>query len=44
MLGNGPTQASVDEIIAARLDQAGLADQAADLVLASLLGDEAARV
>ena len=40
MEGNGATQASVDDLIAARLDQAALADRAADLVLASLLGDE----
>ena len=40
MEGNGTTQASVDELIAARLDQSGPSDLAADLVLASLLGDD----
>jgi energy-coupling factor transporter ATP-binding protein EcfA2 len=40
MDGNGATQASVDELIAARLDESGPVGRAADLVLASLLGDE----
>ena len=40
MEGNGTTQASVDELIAARLDQSGPSSLAADLVLASLLGDD----
>jgi energy-coupling factor transporter ATP-binding protein EcfA2 len=40
MEGNGIGQASVDELIAARLDQSGPAGRAADLVLAALLGDD----
>lgn len=40
MEGNGQSGASVDELIAKRLDQSGPAGRAADLVLASLLGDE----
>ena len=40
MEGNAPIGASVDELIAARLDHADLADRAADMVLAALLGDD----
>jgi AAA domain len=40
MDGNGLAEASVDDLIAARLDQSGPAGQAADLVLAALLGDD----
>ncbi len=40
MEGNGTTQASVDELIASRLDQSGPTGRAADLVLASVLGDD----
>ena len=40
MEGNGVIQASVDDLIAARLDQSGPAGRAADLVLAALLGDD----
>lgn len=40
MEGNGPVQASVEDLIAARLDQSGPGGRTADLVLAALLGDE----
>jgi len=40
MEGNGLARASVDDLIAARLDQSGPAGRAADLVLAALLGDD----
>jgi hypothetical protein len=43
MEGNGQTGASVEELVAARLDQSWPGGRAADLVLASLLGDDAAR-
>jgi hypothetical protein len=40
MEGNAPIGASVDELIAARLDKADLTERAAELVLAALLGDD----
>jgi hypothetical protein len=40
MDGNVTASASVDELIAERLDQSGPAGRAADLVLASLLGED----
>jgi hypothetical protein len=40
MEGNGQTGASVEELVAARLDQSEPGGRAADLVLASLLGDD----
>jgi AAA domain len=40
MVGNGQTGASVEELVAARLDQSEPGGRAADLVLASLLGDD----
>jgi hypothetical protein len=40
MEGNVPVQATVDELIAAQLDESGPGGRAADLVLAALLGDD----
>jgi hypothetical protein len=40
MEGNGQTGASVEELVAARLDQSEPGGRAADLVLASLLDDD----
>jgi energy-coupling factor transporter ATP-binding protein EcfA2 len=37
---NGSVQTSVEDLITARLERSGPADRAADLVLASLLGDD----
>ena len=40
MGGDAPIGGSVDELVAARLDHADLAERAAEMVLAALLGDD----